>query len=188
MAAGSSGMAQAPDTSSTQNGVMVNLDTSQAGGTLFHIESEDGTDILTYAPAKQYNSVVLCSPDLKTGSTYKVFYGGSSTGVNTDGLYSGGTYTAGTESTGFTVSGAVTTVGTVGMTGGNNFDHGSGRTMPGSSSGDGSAAVTPGAMPDGTAGNAMPGGATPGAMPDGAAGKTMPGGVTPAAGAASGTV
>jgi len=120
VAAGSSGMAVAPGMTSAQNSVMINLAAAQPAGTIIHIESEDGEDILTYAPAKEYSSVVLSSPDLVTGTAYKVFIGGSSTGTVTDDLYSGGTYTAGTESTGFTVSGTVTTVGTVsgGMGGG----------------------------------------------------------------------
>lgn len=120
VAAGSSGMAAAPGTTSAQNAVMINLTAAQPAGTIIHIESEDGEDILTYAPVKEYSSVVLCSPDLISGMTYKVFVGGSSTGTVTDDLYSGGTYTAGTESTGFTVSGTVTTVGTAsgGMGGG----------------------------------------------------------------------
>lgn len=163
VAAGSSGMAQAPDSSSTQNSVLINLDSSQAAGVLFHIESEDKTDILTYAPAKQYNSVVLCSPDLKTGSTYKVDYGGTSTGTVTDGLYTGGTYTSGTQSTGFTVSGVVTTVGTVSsMMGGGagaGGNHGGGAGIPGSGAGK--------TMPD--AGGVTPGAGSAPSMPDGAA-------------------
>lgn len=169
VAAGSSGMAQAPDATSTQNAVMINLDASQAAGTIFHIESEDGTDILTYAPVKQYDSIVLCSPALTTGSTYKVYCGGTSTGTVTDSLYTGGTYTPGTESTGFTISGIVTTVGTV-----SNMMGGGGMAGGGKTGG--------GATPDGggNPGKTMPdmNGVTPGA--DGA--PVMPDGVTPGAG------
>ena len=42
---------------------------------------------------------------------YTVYYGGSSTGTNSDGLYEGGAYTPGTEYTSFTVSSVVTALG-----------------------------------------------------------------------------
>jgi hypothetical protein len=111
-AAGSSGMAQAPDTSSTQYSVLLNLASSQSPGTLVHIETEDGEEVLTFVPEKTYQSVVLSSPDLEKGLTCLVYYGGSSTGTATDGLYSGGIYSAGTQNTSFTISSMVTTVGT----------------------------------------------------------------------------
>jgi hypothetical protein len=120
VAAGSAGMAQAPDTSSTQYAVMVNLASALSAGTLVHIETQQGAEILTFEPSKQYQSVVLCSPALAKGTSYNAYTGGSSTGTVTDGLYSGGTYTAGTLAMNFTISGIVTGVGSVrgGMPGG----------------------------------------------------------------------
>ncbi|MFA5316313.1 MAG: carbohydrate-binding domain-containing protein [Dehalococcoidales bacterium] len=112
--AGSSGMAQAPGTSSTQYSVMLNLPSSQPSNTMFHIETEDGEEILTFVPTKSYQSVVLCSPELKNGVTYIVYTGGSSTGTVTDSLYFGGTYTAGTQITSFTISNMVTSTGSSG--------------------------------------------------------------------------
>ncbi len=111
VAVGSSGMAQAPGTSSTQYSVMLDLTSSQQANTMVHIETEDGEVILTFVPTKAYQSVVLSSPELKNGSTYIVYCGGSSTGKVTDGLYSGGTYTPGTQITSFTISSIVTTIG-----------------------------------------------------------------------------
>jgi hypothetical protein len=111
VAAGSSGMAQAPSTSSTQYSVMVNLSSSQSANAMVHIETNDGEGVLTFVPTKAYQSVVLCSPELENGSTYIVYSGGNSTGTVTDGLYSGGTYTAGTQITSFTISSIVTTIG-----------------------------------------------------------------------------
>lgn len=111
LAAGSSGMAQAPGTSSTQYSVMLTFSSVQPAGTMVHIESEDGTDILTFVPTKTYQSVVFSSQDLEKGGTYVVYTGGRSTGTVTDGLYSGGTYTAGTEVNSFTISGIVTNAG-----------------------------------------------------------------------------
>ncbi|WP_373598977.1 carbohydrate-binding domain-containing protein [Paraclostridium bifermentans] len=113
IAAGSVGMAQSPSSTSSQNTVNVAL-SSQSANTIIHIEDETGNDIITFAPSKQYQSVVVSSPELKTGSTYTVSYGGTSTGEVKDGLYSDGKYSEGTESTSFTVSDTITNLGTTG--------------------------------------------------------------------------
>jgi hypothetical protein len=127
LAVGSSGMAQTPDTSSTQYSVMYNFSSVQPAGILFHIRTEDGEEVLTFAPTKAYQSVVLSSPELENRATYIVYTGGSSTGSVTDGLYSGGTYTAGTRITSFTISGIVTTIGSAG----GGFPGGGGDGFPG---------------------------------------------------------
>jgi spore coat protein CotH len=114
IAAGSSGMAQSLSTSSGQYSVAITYTSSQAAGTIVHIESESGDDILTFAPAKTYQSIVFSSPQLKKGETYAVYTGGSSTGTVVDGLYSGGNYSGGTLISTFTVSSIVTTVGSSG--------------------------------------------------------------------------
>ena len=125
VAVGSSGMAQAPSTSSTQYSVMHTFPSPQAAGTMVHIETKDGEEILTFVPTKAYQSVLLSSPELKNGSTYMVYSGGSSTGTVTDGLYSDGTYTAGTQVTSLTISSMVTGAGSGG------FPGGPGGNMPG---------------------------------------------------------
>jgi hypothetical protein len=107
-------MAEAPSETSSQYSIMVNFDQAQRAGTLVHIESETGQEILTMAPAKQFQSVVLCSPAIEQGATYKVYLGGTSTGTVTDSLYSGGTYTPGTEYVSLTIQGVVSTSGAVG--------------------------------------------------------------------------
>lgn len=126
IAVGSSGMTQAPDTTSTQYSVMMNLSSSQQAGTIIHIETEDGEEIITFVPTKAYQSVVLCSPELENNSTYIIYSGGSYAGTVNDGVYSGGTYTPGTQVTSFTVSSVVTNIGSPG----GNFP-GGGRTGPG---------------------------------------------------------
>jgi hypothetical protein len=114
VAVGSSGMAQAPDTSSTQYSVLVTLPTSQSAGTMIHIASEDGQEILTFVPTRAYQSVLLCSAELEEGVSYIVYCGGSSTGTVSDGLYSGGVYSGGSQVTSFTISGIVTGGGSSG--------------------------------------------------------------------------
>ena len=104
-------MAQAPGASSSQPSVLIYLAATQPAGTLIHIQNSAGEDVLTFAPANDYQSVAFSSPQLVNGETYTVYTGGSSTGAVTDGLYQGGTYTPGTQFTTFTVSSVVTTAG-----------------------------------------------------------------------------
>jgi hypothetical protein len=111
VAVGSSGMAQAPSTTSTQYSVMYSFASMQAAGTVVHIETESGEDVLTFVPAKQYQSVLLSSPELENGSTYVVYSGGGSSGTASDGLYSGGSYSGGTQVASFTITSMVTSSG-----------------------------------------------------------------------------
>jgi len=114
VAIGSAGMAQAPDASSTQHAILVNLNSKAPAGTLVSISNTEGQEMLTFRPLKQYQSVVLCSPELEKGVTYIVSTGGASTGTATDGLYAGGAYTGGSEAARLTISSMVTSVGSVG--------------------------------------------------------------------------
>jgi len=117
IAAGSFGMTtQAPGSTSSQNSVLVNLDSSVSAGTLIHIEDEDGGSVVTFEPSKTWQSFLLSTASLESGETYNVYAGGSATGTNTDGLYSGGTYNSGTSVGSFTISSAVTVLGLQGGT------------------------------------------------------------------------
>lgn len=110
VAAGSSGMAEAPGTTSTQNSVLVYLSASQQAEKLFVIKNSAGEELVVFAPAKSYRSVVFSSPDFSNGQ-YSIYLGGSSSGNETDGLYEGGVYTPGTQYTTFSVSSVTTKVG-----------------------------------------------------------------------------
>ncbi len=110
IAAGSSRMAQAPSTTSTQNSVLVTFSSTNSANTLVAIKNSSGENLVTFAPAKQYQSFVFSSAELTNGS-YEVLTGGSSTGTVTDGLYEGGTYSGGSSYETFTVNSVVTTVG-----------------------------------------------------------------------------
>jgi hypothetical protein len=111
VAAGSAGMAQAPDESSTQPSVLINLDNAIRAGTLVHIRSSEGAELLTFAPAKDTQSIVLSSPDLQAGATYEVYFGGDSSGTAVDGLYQNGTYSSGSLAGSFGLTGIVTRLG-----------------------------------------------------------------------------
>jgi hypothetical protein len=118
VAVGSAGMAEAPDETSTQYSMLLNFDSMLPAGTLIHIQSSDGSPIVTFAAAKQFQSVVVSSPDFAAGETYEVYYGGSASGVMEDGLYQNATYSGGTPYTSFTTSSVVTRLGAIGSFGG----------------------------------------------------------------------
>ena len=111
VAAGSAGMAEGPDASSTQYSVLLNLNGTLQAGVLFHIQSSDGKTVLSFAPTKQYQSIAFSSPQLSGGATYDVYYGGSSSGTEYYGLYQGGTYTPGTNLGSYTQSSIATRLG-----------------------------------------------------------------------------
>lgn len=115
IAAGSAGMAQTPSESSTQNSVSITL-SQQEANSIVNIKSEDGEDVITFAPSKQYQTVVVTSPKLKTGSSYTVSYGGKSTGEAKNGLYSGGEYSGGTEVGNFKISSSISKITESGVT------------------------------------------------------------------------
>lgn len=110
IAAASKGMAQAPSASSTQNSVVVNLTSTASANTIFRITSQNGTEMFTFSPAKEYQSVIFSLPELTKGATYRIYSGGSSTGSVSNGLYSGGTYTPGQLLGTFTITNTITTV------------------------------------------------------------------------------
>jgi len=114
LAVGSAGMAQGPSTDSTQYSLMLTYSAGVLAGTMIHIQGEDGEDLLTFTPIREYQSVVFSSPGIENGATYVIYAQGSSTGTAVDGLYTGGTYTGGTELTTVTVSDIVTYVGSYG--------------------------------------------------------------------------
>lgn len=116
IAAGSSGMAQTPGEQSSQYSFGVLFTQTQAAGTLVHVEDSYGKTIATFAPAKQFASVVISSPNIKKGETYTIYSGGSSTGTSVNGNYSDGTYTTGTKLVEFTVTNVITWVNESGIT------------------------------------------------------------------------
>ena len=80
----------------------------QATGTLIHIETTAGEDILTFLPTKEYQSIVISSPELQNGESYVVYTGGTSSGTSVDGLITDGEYTSGTQVVEFTITSIIT--------------------------------------------------------------------------------
>ena len=99
LAAGSSGMAVAPDTDSSQGWVAANLDESAVAGTVVHVLAEDGTTLVSYEVTKDTQNVVYSSPEIETGTTYVFRTGGTlgtpdDTGLSSDGTSDGATQAA----------------------------------------------------------------------------------------------
>ena len=71
-AVGSSGMAQAPSTDSSQASILVNTDSSYQANAKIEIKDKDGTLIGTFTVKKRFNSIVFTSPDLTLDGTYNL--------------------------------------------------------------------------------------------------------------------
>lgn len=110
VAAGSAGMAQTPSSSSSEYSVSINA--SVSAGTLVNIKSQSGEEVITFAPSKDVQSIVVASPNIKEGETYTVSSGGTYSSEGEKGLYTEGSYSDGTEIGSFTASSSASTVGT----------------------------------------------------------------------------
>lgn len=107
--AGTSGMAQALSDESTQLSIAMTYPETQAAGTLVHLEDSEGNTIVTFEPSKDYQFVVISSPDLEKGKTYTLYSGGSSSEDVTGGWYKTGNYEGGSEVVSFELGETATT-------------------------------------------------------------------------------
>jgi trimeric autotransporter adhesin len=106
----SGNMIQAPNTTSSQYVVKVTVSSLVSASTLFNIQDASGYSLVTFKPMRSAYYFIFSSSDLKSGSSYNIYTGGSSTGTYTNGLYVGGAYSGGTLKKNFSVSSKVTTV------------------------------------------------------------------------------
>ncbi|MFD0590286.1 carbohydrate-binding domain-containing protein [Paenibacillus sp. GCM10027627] len=116
VATGSSGMARATSESSTQHGMFMTYPQSQPAGQLVHLKDGEGSELVTFAPAKDYQTLLISSPSLNNTGSYTLYSGGSSTGSIWNGLYSGGEYKDGTEAVEFGISNVITWLNESGVT------------------------------------------------------------------------
>lgn len=163
VAAGSAGMAQAPSESSSQRSVLMTFPGTVKAGTLVTLADGKGTPVLSFAPAKDIQSIVISTPDLKSGNTYAFYTGGQSSGTAKDGLYAQGKLTGGTKIVSFKLGEAVTYVNESGVTtGGGGFGGGRGQGRPGGFRGQGNPAGNGATAPSDS-------GSTPDGKPDSSA-------------------
>jgi hypothetical protein len=109
----SGNMIEAISTSSSQYGVKIIFSSQLSSSTYFHIQDASGIEIVTFKPLRSTYYIVFSSPDLKKGSTYYIYKGGTYSGGTTvaEGYYEGGSYSGGTQYTNFTISSIVTSIG-----------------------------------------------------------------------------
>ncbi len=75
IAVGSLGMAQGFSDTSTQYSLINNLSASVEANSEVSLKDSDGNIIVSYTPVRQYQSVVISSPELKEGETYTLTCG-----------------------------------------------------------------------------------------------------------------
>lgn len=113
VAGGASGMAEYPDGS--QETIVLTTTETQAASTLVTIVDANGNEILSYTPAKTWNSFIVSSSAFLSGETYTVYLGGSSSEQAVNGLYEVGGYRSdGTESGSVTMDDTVCFIGEAG--------------------------------------------------------------------------
>jgi hypothetical protein len=83
-----------PAAGSAQKSILVSYTATQAANTLVSIQ-EAGRQILTFAPAAPYQSLLYSAAGLADNVSYEVYSGGSATGDVVDGLYRNAQYTPG---------------------------------------------------------------------------------------------
>ena len=89
--AGSSGMAENFSDDSTQGVILANVDNQSEDATITLTDSS-GNEIVSYTPLKSYNSVIISSPEITSGSTYLLTTGQTETSITMDSLiYGSGT-------------------------------------------------------------------------------------------------
>lgn len=116
---GSSGMAQGFSDKSEQASFMYTLDSSASAGSSVALTDEKGNVIASFIPAKQYNNVVISTPSLKNGSSYKLVIGGTVSGADKNGFASSGSVSSAAQTLDIKLTGTTTTFGNGGMSGGN---------------------------------------------------------------------
>lgn len=79
VAVGMSGMAQNFGSSSTQGSILSNTATNTSGEVV--LKDSNGNVLVSFTPTREYNSVVVSTPDVKKGSTYTLTTGDSSTTI-----------------------------------------------------------------------------------------------------------
>jgi hypothetical protein len=80
-ATGGGAMIVAPSTDSAQGWIATALSATSAAGSEVVITDADGAEVATYAPEKDFASVVLASDDIEPGETYTVTVDGTATTV-----------------------------------------------------------------------------------------------------------
>jgi len=107
LAAGSGGMAEAPDTSSTQGWVQLGFSSNVTAGQTVQIVSGD-TVIASFTAKKDYSNLVFVGDDITSGQSYDVYVGSGSLGSDQLATFSLGGSTDGATKVGSVTAGQAT--------------------------------------------------------------------------------
>lgn len=97
-AGSNSNMTKAMSNASTQVGMFIRSSAVLSSGSLLHIESAAGTEMVTFKPKNNVCYFHFSSASLAQSTQYRIYFGGSYTGGSYVGnstgwgLYTGGTY------------------------------------------------------------------------------------------------
>ena len=75
IATGSQDMAMATSSSSTQNTIYIAYTSPQAANQMITLKDASGNTIYSYTPSKEYQSVVISTPDIVLNETYSLYSG-----------------------------------------------------------------------------------------------------------------
>jgi len=94
-ASSNSGMNEYPNGAS-QYSLAVMLTSAQSANSIICVKDSTGKELVKFKAERSFYSVIFSSPELKLGSTYTIYTGGTvSGGTDFNGLYTGGTYSGG---------------------------------------------------------------------------------------------
>lgn len=99
-----------PDTTSSQNSVLINFSSTQDADTLVHLQTTLGANIATFKPSKSFKTILISSATVNSNGTFQLYTGGTATGDVLNGLYNLVNYVGGSLQATFTVTSSVTTV------------------------------------------------------------------------------
>lgn len=116
VAVGSSGMAQGIADTSKQYAVQMTYDTQQEAGTLVSLVDKNQEALLTLAPTKAFQWVMISSPEIKANETYRLYKDGTAQGEVKDGIYIEPVYTPQDEGVTFEISDVITYLNEEGVT------------------------------------------------------------------------
>ena len=77
IACGASQMAESFDAASTQPSIFYNLSSAAEEGTAVTLQDADGSELLSWNVPCSFTSIILSSPDLTLGETYRLVIGGT---------------------------------------------------------------------------------------------------------------
>ncbi len=90
-----SSMLETPLTSSEQLSFTATLSQSISKDTPVALLDDSGKTIISFSAPKSFRTVVISTPELKSGTTYTISASGTHTGTLVDGIYANGTYYTG---------------------------------------------------------------------------------------------